>query len=144
MTERKLRRLVRPAFFTALIFLLTACAANAPQDYLNRSVGDEATKANRLFQPTFWIAAVIFFLVEGGIVFLAVKYRDRGGSDEPKQIHGNSRLEFTWTLIPAVILAGIAIPTVLTIFSVTAKSAPNEVRIKVTGHQWWWEYRYLG
>ena len=55
MTERKLRRLLRPAFITALIFLLSACAANAPQDYL-KPVGDEATKANRLFQPTFWIA----------------------------------------------------------------------------------------
>jgi len=143
MVRRWLRRLGKPALFVGLVFLATACARHAPQDYL-KPEGSEAVKANNLFQPVFWIAAAVFFLVEGAIVFAAVKFRDRPGREEPKQIHGNARLEFTWTLIPALILAGVAIPTVLTIFNVAAKPAANQVRIHVIGHQWWWEYQYVG
>jgi cytochrome c oxidase subunit 2 len=144
MERRSLRRLVRPALFVALAFLATACAAHAPQDYLHSLQGSEARKANDLFQPVFWIAAVVFFLVEGAIVFAAVKFRDRPGREEPKQIHGNSALELTWTAIPALILAVVAVPTVLTIFNVAARPAPNQVKIHVIAHQWWWEYQYEG
>jgi cytochrome c oxidase subunit 2 len=144
MERRSLRRLVRPALIVALVFLATACAAHAPQDYLRDLQGSGARKASNLFQPVFWIAAFVFFFVEGLIVFAAVKFRDRPGREEPKQIHGNSVLERTWTVIPAVILAVVAVPTVLTIFSVAAKPASNQVKIHVIAHQWWWEYQYEG
>jgi cytochrome c oxidase subunit 2 len=128
----------------ALVLLATACASHAPQDYLHKLAGSEARSANRLFKPVFWIAAFVFFLVEGLAVFISVKFRDRANRDEPKQIHGNSVLELTWTAIPALILAVVAVPTVLTIFSVAAKPAPNQVRVHVVAHQWWWEYQYVG
>lgn len=144
MERRSLRRLVRLTLLVAFVFLATACAAHAPQDYLRGLQGSEARKANNLFQPVFWIAAIVFFLVEGAIVFAAVKFRDRPGREEPKQIHGNSALELTWTAIPALILAVVAVPTVLTIFNVAAKPGPNQVKIHVIAHQWWWEYQYEG
>ncbi len=144
MERRSLGRLVRPAIILSLVFLGTACAAHAPQDYLKNLAGSEARKANNLFVPVFWIAAFVFFFVEGLIVFAAVKFRDRAGREEPKQIHGNSALELTWTAIPALILAVVAVPTVLTIFNVAAKPGPNQVKVHVIAHQWWWEYQYLG
>src|ERR1041384_553072 len=143
MRLRRLRRFAKPTIVvTALTLLVTACAAHAPQDALKPD-GPAARTADHLFKPVFWIAAFVFFFVEGLAVYIMVKFRDRPGREEPKQIHGNSRLEFTWTLIPALILFGVAIPTVATIFSLSAKHAPNEVRVKVVGHQWWWEYQYL-
>ncbi|MFN2614168.1 MAG: cytochrome c oxidase subunit II [Actinomycetota bacterium] len=130
--------------FSFLAFIaLAACAKNAKQDALHPR-GPVARQEHHLFVPVFWIAAAIFFLVEGLIVYAVVRFRDRPGAPEPKQIHGNSRLELGWTIAPAVLLLGIAIPTVITIFHVSAKSVPNEVRVKVTGHQWWWEYEYEG
>ena len=60
----------------------------------------------------------------------------------PKQVHGNTMLEITWTAIPAVILIFIAIPTVRTIFKTQAKAAPDALQVQVIGHQWWWEFRY--
>ena len=143
MERRSLGRFVRPAIILALVFLGTACAAHAPQDYIRHVSGSEARTASRLFTPVFWIAAAVFFLVEGLVVFAAVKFRDRPGREEPKQIHGNSALELTWTAIPALILAVVAVPTVLTIFSVAAKPAPNQVKVHVVAHQWWWEYQYV-
>ena len=45
-------------------------------------------------------------------------------------------------LIPAVILVFIAVPTVRTIFITQAQAAPGSLSIEVTGHQWWWEFKY--
>lgn len=141
MKLRRLRRLAKPALVVFMLLFLAACAKDAPQDALSPD-GPIARKIDNLFMPVFWIATAVFFLVEGLLVYAAIKFRDRPGREEPKQIHGNSKLEFTWTLIPALILLGIAFPTVATIFSVNAKHEPDEVRVKVIGHQWWWEYEY--
>jgi cytochrome c oxidase subunit 2 len=121
---------------------VAACAANAPQDTL-KPEGPVARQADHLFKPVFWIAAAIFFGVEFGLIYLVYRYRRRSDADAPKQIHGNKRLEIIWTILPAALLAGIAIPTVLTIFDVAQQPVgANVVHVKVTGHQWWWEYEY--
>lgn len=138
MKSRAARRCVA---FLPLVFLLAACVTNAPQDAL-KPEGPVARQEHNLFVPVFWIAAAIFFLVEGLIVFAAIKFRDRPGRTDPTQIHGNTRLEFAWTLAPAILLLGIAIPTVLTIFDISDTAAPDAVRVRVVGHQWWWEYHY--
>jgi cytochrome c oxidase subunit 2 len=57
------------------------------------------------------------------------------------QVHGNTKLEIFWTLVPALILAGIAVPTVRTIFELDAEP-DGAIRVEVIGHRWWWEYRY--
>jgi cytochrome c oxidase subunit 2 len=132
---------VRRAFPAVLLFLV-ACARDAPQDAL-KPEGPVARTQHSLFIPVFWVAAAIFFRVEGLIVFAAIRFRDRGGREEPKQIHGNTRLEFAWTLVPALIMLGVAIPTVLTIFRQAERAEPGQLDVTVIGHQWWWEYRYV-
>jgi cytochrome c oxidase subunit 2 len=81
-------------------------------------------------------------LIETLLVVILVRYRERDGNREAKQFHGNSTLEIGWTLIPAVILAFIAVPTIKTIFKTQAKAIPGALQIEVIGHQWWWEFRY--
>ena len=103
--------------------------------------GPIARRIDSLFWLTFWIAAAIFVVVEGAIVFATVFFRDRPGREEPKQTHGNPKLEVAWTIIPAVILAVIAVPTVGAIFDLTDDSGA-EMRVEVVGHQWWFEYVY--
>src|SRR2546426_2213980 len=125
----------------AAAFALSACArANLPQNTLAPQ-GPEAQKIDRLFQPVFWIAVVVFVLVEGALVYLLVHYRHRPGRGVPAQVHGNKRLEVTWTVIPAVLLAAIAVPTIATIFDL-ARVPKNALQITVTGHQWCWGARY--
>lgn len=145
MRARNARRTRRAALLislTALALTVAACASDAPQDTLQPE-GPVARQADNLFRPVFWIAAAIFFGVEGGLIYIVRRYRRRSDADAPKQIHGNKRLEIIWTILPAALLAGIAIPTVVTIFDVSARPVgANVVHIKVTGHQWWWEYEY--
>lgn len=135
----------RRVFLTTLVvglgLLLSGCAKNAPQDTL-KPEGPLARKIDDLFAWPFWIAVVIFFLVEGLIVLALFRFRYReGGPDAPRQLHGNTRLEVGLTVAPALILAVLAIPTVGTILDL-AEEPKNAMRIDVIGHQWWWEYKY--
>ena len=126
----------------ALAVVAAACAPNATQSTLEPA-GEFARKPYDLFVPVFWVAAVIFVLVEGAIVLFVVKYRHRPGRDQiPPQLHGNTRLEIAWTILPALILAGVAVPTVTTIFDLAREPTPTTMRVNVLGHQWWWEFDY--
>ena len=124
-----------------LMLVVSACADTLPRSTLN-PVGENAETIDGLFRLTLWIAAVFFVGVNAAVVYIAWRYRERKNDDsEPKQIHGNDTLEITWTVIPALILAVIAVPTVQTIFDL-AEEPENALQVEVIGHQWWWEYRY--
>jgi cytochrome c oxidase subunit II len=70
------------------------------------------------------------------------KYRRRPNSPEPEHVHGNTVMELTWTIAPALILVFIAVPTVRTIFRTEAPAPAGSLQVQVTGHQWWWEFNY--
>ena len=122
------------------LLFLVSCAENAPQDFLEPE-GPIARQIDNLQKPVFLVAGVIFVLVEGLAVWFVLRYRHRDDSPEPVQIHGNTRLEVAWTLIPALILLVIAVPTIRTIFDLGEESK-NALNVTVIGHQFWWEYRY--
>ncbi len=122
------------------LLFLVSCAENAPQDFLEPE-GPIARQIDNLQKPVFLVAGIIFVIVEGLAVYFVVRYRHREDSPEPVQIHGNTRLEIAWTLIPALILLVIAVPTIRTIFDLGEKSE-NALKVTVIGHQFWWEYRY--
>jgi cytochrome c oxidase subunit 2 len=119
--------------------LVAACASDAPQDVL-KPEGLGAREADRLWDIVFPIAVAIFVIVEGVLVYAIIKYRHRPGR-EAKQFHGNTKIEVALTAIPALILAGIAVPTVRTIFDL-AEERPGSMQVTVVAHQFWWEYQY--
>lgn len=126
--------------FAAAALLASACAADAPQDALDPA-GPFARKADDLWNLVFPIAVVIFFIVQGALIFALVRFRRRPGR-EAAQFHGNTKLEVLLTAIPALILAGIAVPTVQAVFDISNEPTENVVNVTVVAHQFWWEYRY--
>jgi cytochrome c oxidase subunit II len=140
------RRLTR---FTALVgsaFVLSACAiVEVEENPLTtfEPAGPFAEQIDGLFWLVFWIATAVFVLVMGGLLVIVFFFRDRGGDGrtEPKQLHGSPKLEVLWTVVPALILAFIAVPTVSSIFELT-ECGPDALEIEVIGHQWWFEYYY--
>ena len=139
---RRLSRLRLAAPLLGLALFTSACAANAPQD-TNRPEGPIARQLDRLFDPVFLVAAVIFVLVQGLVLYVSIRYRSRSDADAPKQIHGHTALEITWTIIPALILAVIGVFTVATVFDINEiEKGPDVLTVDVVGHQWWWEYDY--
>ena len=123
----------------SLTLILTACAEDAPQDVFQTS-GPNAKQADDLWNIVFPVAVAIFFIVEGLLIFAVVKFRHRPGREAAK-FHGNTKVEVLLTAIPALILAGLAVPTVGTIFDLAAEPS-NALRVKVVAHQFWWEYQY--
>jgi cytochrome c oxidase subunit 2 len=144
VASNRRRRLQTGILLAGLGLVLSACGTGGAQDGLSPA-SDKARNIDGLFTFTLIIAAVVFVLVQGAIIYTAIKFRRRKG-EEPKpvkQIHGNTKLEIAWTIAPALILAGLAVPTVQTIFE-NAEDPVDAVEITVTGHQWWWEYEYTG
>ncbi|MBW3621711.1 MAG: cytochrome c oxidase subunit II, partial [Actinobacteria bacterium] len=81
----------------ALGLLLTACSLDAPQSALDPQ-GPYAQEPHNLFIVVFWIAVVVFVLVQGLILVAAFRFRAKPGDDSlPVQVHGNTKLEILWT-----------------------------------------------
>lgn len=119
--------------------LSSACAEDAPQDALEPA-GEVARKADFLWDLTFGIAVAVFVIVEGVLVFALLKFRARPGR-RAAQFHGNTRLEVALVVIPALLLAGVGVPTVATIFDLAGRP-DDALDVKVIGHQFWWEFEY--
>jgi cytochrome c oxidase subunit 2 len=129
------------AALTVALLALSGCSADYPN-----SVFHNRTEFNRdidaLFQLIINIGVVVFVIVFALLLVTMWKYRTRPGQREPEHVHGNTTLEILWTVIPALILVWIAVPTVRTIFRTQAPAAAGALQIEVIGHQWWWEFRY--
>ncbi len=136
------RRFARLLPALALLAVLAGChSADYPQSTLFPK-GDFARIADDVFFTTVKWAVVVFVLVEGALLFAVLRFRGRPDDAEPPQIHGNTTVEVIWTVIPAVILAMIAVPTVKAIFKTNEFPGKDALLVEVVGHQWWWEFRY--
>jgi len=135
------RRLAQAALTVAVLAFVAACAKDHPE-----SVFHHRTDFNRdvdwLFRLLMWLGGFVFVFVEFLLIWTLVKFRRRPGQAEPKHVHGNTVMEITWTIVPALLLIVIAIPTVHTIFKTEAKARADALQVEVIGHQWWWEFRY--
>lgn len=141
-TQRWRRRAYGVAALAAGTFVFAACADNSEHEQNTLEPhGTVARKQLDLLTPWVIVAAVIGLAVVGATVFFALKYRERPGNENPKQIHGHSGLEITWTIIPAVIMVAMAVPTVSLIWELDKKPA-DALEVTVYGKQWWWEYQY--
>ena len=136
------RRRLHAALTAALALALAGCSA----DKYPNTIFEPTTEFNRevlsIFHSLFFWSALVFVLVEAALIWVMWRYRRRDGQPEPRHVHGNTTLEIAWTLIPAVILVFIAVPTVRAIFRTQAKAVPGALQVQVIGHQWWWEFRY--
>ena len=127
-----------PAVVGAGLFL-ASCADEAPQDTWQPQ-GDNAQDIHNLQWPVFAIAGLVGLIVMAAVIWCVVRYRDRG-QPIPKQTHGRPALEIGLTILPAMILIGVAIPTVGTLMALS-KTDDTQCYVNVTGQQWWWEIDY--
>jgi cytochrome c oxidase subunit 2 len=99
-----------------------------------------------LFMLISWWTLGIFFLVEGALLYVCWRFRDRPGATVPRQVHGHTPLEISWTVAFAVILLIIGIPTIRVVFRTQEAPAAtlDALRVDVAGRQWWWEFKYPG
>jgi cytochrome c oxidase subunit 2 len=108
--------------------------------------GPYSQSIQSLVNPVFAIAAFVFFLVLGLVIYIGFRFRDTGDietEDEmPPQLHGKTWAEISWTVAPALLLLIVGLGTVVTLGQLNAQASPNALKVKVTGQQWWWSFTY--
>ncbi len=102
---------------------------------------------NQIYTVVLAACAFVFILVEATLIALVIRYRRRKGTPEGvegPQIHGNTRIEIIWTIIPAVALLALAIFTFSKVPEVEANPTAGEdvLVVEVTAHQFYWQYEY--
>jgi cytochrome c oxidase subunit 2 len=119
---------------------------NAPSFLPGQVVTTQGQAAVNLYLLTFVVAVIVFILVEGLLLLIAFRFRRKAGDDViPTQTHGNNRLEFLWTLIPAITVTVLFAAVLLTLTNETEVESSNPaVVVDVTGFQWQWTFAYPG
>jgi cytochrome c oxidase subunit 2 len=119
---------------------------NTPSLLPGPVVTTQGQAAVNLYLLTFVIAVVVFLIVEGLLLLIAFRFRRKAGDDVmPSQTHGNNRLEFLWTLIPAITVTLLFAAVLLTLTNETEVESSNPaVVVDVTGFQWQWTFAYPG
>lgn len=119
--------------------LASGCSAQSPSTLTNASTSNETVSG--LFYFIFWVAVVVFVIVESLLLYSVLRFRRKSKGDMPVQVHGNTKLEIAWTLAPAIVLAVVFVLTYQTLMQM-GNAPKDSLQVKVTGHQWWWEIEY--
>jgi cytochrome c oxidase subunit II len=126
----------------------------------------DAQVINNLYLLLYLLSAAVFLLVEGLLVYSVVKFRRRNANETPEQIHGNTRLEALWTVLPMVLVGFIFLMAVNTMGQLQASGSFNDplshvhgindqvaikriseakkvdLVIQATARQWVWQFKY--
>ncbi len=109
-----------------------------------RAITDRGESIRNLYDIIFAIAAVIFFVVEGLIIWTVIRYRRKPGDDElPAQTHGNAIAEVVWTVVPTLIVAFMFVISWQTLNTVEAVSPQPQMKVRAFAAQFLWTFDYL-
>jgi cytochrome c oxidase subunit II len=145
---------VRRTAFATLVTTLVALVATTSVAYAGNGglLPGEAhsPNAHRIHQVYVFVGiftGIIFLLVEGALIAFMVKYRRgrRPRTAEGPQIHGATRLEIIWTVLPVIVLAVIGAFLLVKlpgIANAPSAAAAEQTTVRIEGHQFYWLFRY--
>lgn len=106
-----------------------------------RGVTSVSREVYDLHMLIFWICVAIGVVVFG-VMFWSIFHHRKSRGAVAAQFHESTLVEIVWTIIPMLILIGMAVPATKTLVRMyDARDA--ELTVKVTGYQWRWQYDYL-
>lgn len=126
-----------------MVLLLSGCG-RADLSTL-KPQGPVAQEQYDLMKLSITIMAIVVVVVFVICFYVLVRFRRRKGDKTiPKQVEGNHKLEIIWTVIPLILLLILGVPTINTVFGLSKDYSDDKaaVHVKVTGHQYWWEFEY--
>ncbi len=127
-----------------LCALATGSAWANPEPWqLNMPKGVTPTSAEvyHLHMLAFWVCVAIGVVVFGAMIIAMVRFRQSKGAVAEKWSH-NTKLELVWTIVPILILVGLAWPAT-NILVKMADTTNSKMTVKITGYQWKWRYDYI-
>ncbi|AZQ12486.1 cytochrome c oxidase subunit II [Shewanella khirikhana] len=115
-------------------------AADMPLN-MTQGVTEISGKVYGLHMTILYICCAIGVVVFGAMIYAMINHRKSKGA-VAAQFHESTKVEIAWTLVPFLILVGMAIPATKTLIAMEDPSNA-ELTIKVTGSQWKWRYDYF-
>lgn len=127
-----------------LVFLLLASNPLYADYQLNLKPGVTSFSqgAYDIHMIVMWICVVIGIVVYGVMTYSILTHR-KSKNHKPAQFDDNTTIEILWTVIPVLILLGMAIPATKVLLAMEDTSN-SDMSIKITGYQWKWHYDYVG
>ncbi len=141
---KKFQRIPGGLVAVLLGLLLWVISFTAAADWtlnLTEGVTEISREVYGMHMMVLWICVVIGIIVFGAMAWSIIHHRKSKGH-APAAFHESMKAEMLWTVVPFVILVAMAIPAAKTLI-VMEDTSDAEVTVKVTGHQWKWEYEYL-
>ena len=125
------------------ILVLCLCSQDALALEWNMRVGvtDMSQRIHALHQLSLWICIVISVLVFGAIFYTLFAHH-RSRRPIAANFHENALVEVIWTVIPILILIGMAIPATSTLIDIEDNSEAD-LSVLITASQWKWHYQYV-
>lgn len=140
MIKQRSKRLLASA-----LLAMSAGPAMAGFDELNLTQG--VTPISRevydLHMWILWVCIIIGIVVFGAMAYSIINHRKSKGA-VPATFHESTKLEILWTAVPFLILITIAVPATSTLLFMADTSTDADMTVKITGHQWKWQYEYMG
>ncbi len=85
---------------------------------------------------------IILLIVTGLVTYFLIRFRKKG-EEEPRQIYGNTKLEWLWTLLPLALVCYFFVATLHVMAISDPPTRNHSPQMLIVGHQWWWEVHYL-
>jgi cytochrome c oxidase subunit 2 len=143
--RQRLPALRSGTFLASAVFSSLALSLGAGSAWANplTPASPQARLTSDLFWLTMGIALVVLVAVEFLLIYTSLRFRKRAGTEppEPAQIHGNTRLEVMWTILPAVILVSLFVVSARAMAEL-GSVPPGARAIQVSGRQFQWEFSY--
>ncbi|MEE4145244.1 MAG: cytochrome c oxidase subunit II [Halieaceae bacterium] len=140
----KAKRLFKLALGPVLMLTSALALAYGPKvNQVNMAPGptDVGERIYDLHMIIFWICTVIGLGVFG-VMFYSIIYHRKSKGAVPAHFQESTKVEIAWTVVPFLILIGMAVPATSTLLEVY-NNDEAELDILVTGYQWKWKYEYL-
>ena len=126
---------------SALVALVSSKAALAEYGLnMTQGITEVSKDIYDLHMMVFWVCVVIGIVVFGAMFYSIIAHRKSTGH-KAAHFHESTMVEFIWTGVPILILIAMAIPASKTLIDIEVLDKAD-MTIKVTGHQWKWQYDY--
>ncbi len=137
-TQRRwVARLLGGSLFAASMGALAEWGVNLPAPVT--PIGEEILSLHNMIM----LICLIIFLVVFGFMFYSVYAHRKSKGHQAAQFHESTTVEIVWTIIPFLILVGMAIPSTATLIRME-DTTEADLTVKITGYQWKWGYEYMG
>ena len=127
----------------AAFFVLAAFSGNALAQQFDMRAGVTETSQHLQFlhHVSLWVCTIVGLVVFAAMFYTIFAHR-RSKHPVPATFHENTTVEVIWTIIPTLILVGMAVPATFALIDIEDNS-DADLTILVTGSQWKWHYQYV-